>query len=169
MLSGLGGLILLAIGLFIGIWLRKRDPIRRNLLLSSSSSSSSDARQKTRDIAAFALMSSKLSSNDNYTQVTNMSVRSSIDPRFYANTVDPMNGPVFGPSVRPSISKTSEMAQFLPGMQIESLVPNPVYVSSPNEPIQESANEPTQNKQEKLVTNIYITHSNKESNGSVSN
>ena len=139
---GLAVLLLLGMGILAGIWLRRNDPFRRNLLSSASSSSSSATRQKTRDIAAFALMRSDLSPYDNQTHITNMSIRTSTSE------------PVFVPRAKPSFTKNSDMARFFPGMPIESLVPNPVFVSSP--PNQNLTNE--LNQPEKLITNIYITH-----------
>ena len=82
----------------------------------------------------------------------------------------------FAPSAKPSISKNSKnLAVFYPGVPIESIVPNPVYVNNPpadsrvlNNAIYENPHvnttmSPDQNKNEKLITSVYVTNTNKDS------
>lgn len=80
----------------------------------------------------------------------------------------------FSTSVKPSISKNSKnLAVFYPGVPIESIVPNPVYVNNQsgrvlNNAIYENPHlntslSPDQNKNEKLITSVYVTNTNNES------
>jgi len=72
----------------------------------------------------------------------------------------------FVPTAKPSISKNSRnLALFYPGVPIEAIVPNPVYVNNPlpfhHLPIPQdliNMNEDSVEPAQKMVTSVYVTN-----------
>ena len=89
-----------------------------------------------------------------------MTPRSSFDMRLVSNDLNGQQ--IFGQTPRPSNSKTPSIAQFYPGIPIESIVPNPVFVSNKQNNNNNSETKPL--SQEKLITSIYVTNSNHNQN-----
>ena len=83
-----------------------------------------------------------------------MSPRSSFDIRLTSNDLNSQQ--IFGQTPKPSNSKTPSIAQFYPGIPIESIVPNPVFVT----PMQTNNNEGKVLNQDRLITSVYVTNSN---------
>lgn len=151
----------------IGCWLFRENKNRRGFFSSWSYSSSTTSSRSSninkihlhKPIDQFSVLTSSFPQGDAFTSVTNMTPRSSFDQRLISSNIDINNQQIFGQTPRPSYSKSSSIAQFYPGIPLNSIVPNPVFVTK------QSNNENFIN-QEKLITSIYVTNSgqNKDTN-----
>jgi hypothetical protein len=122
---------------------------------SSAQSSHSGLRtHKHRPLDQFSVLTSAFPQVDAFTSVTNMTPRSSFDIRLISNDLNSQQ--IFGQIPKPSNSKTPSIAQFYPGIPIESIVPNPVFVT----PMQANNNETKFVNQDRLITSVYVTNTN---------
>jgi hypothetical protein len=164
LLIAFGVLLLTAILLVIGCWFLKGKIIRERFFSSTSLSSSSSSgsfngglTHKHKPIDQFSVLASTFPQGDAFTSVTNMTPRSSFDNRLITGNLD-IGQQIFGQIPRPSNSKTPSLAQFYPGIPIESIVPNPVFVNKPVVAVNDDNNKILNN--ERLITSIYVTNSN---------
>lgn len=155
----------------------RRSSIKRSLLSNySSSGSSAGSSQKARD--QFANLTNTFPQGDAYPNMSGVISRTSFENKNFDNaSLSSSMAPSdlrFVPSAKPSISKNSKnLAVFYPGMSIESIVPNPVYVNNtnnvqPHQPIpQEFQNQ--DNTPAKLITSVYVTNKTPSANENTSN
>ena len=165
LLIAFGVLLFAAILLVIGCWFLKGKIIRERFFSSTSYMSSSSSSgsfnggltHKHKPIDQFSVLASTFPQGDAFTSVTNMTPRSSFDNRLITGNLD-IGQQIFGQTPRPSNSKTPSLAQFYPGIPIESIVPNPVFVNKPVVAVTDDNNKILNN--ERLITSIYVTNSN---------
>lgn len=171
LLIAFGVLLFICIWIVIGCWMFKGDQIKRRFLSSSSYSSSSGSSTRSTDtirrhinkpIDQFSILTNTFPQGiDAFTSVSNMTPRTSFDHRLVASNLDLNAQQIFGQTPRPSHSKSSSIAQFYPGIPIESIVPNPVFIQKPSNTVNiENTNKP----QEKLITSVYVTNSTNSQN-----
>ena len=177
LLIAFGVLLFICIMIVIGCWLFKGDQIRRRFLSSSSYSSSSGSSTRSTDTARrhihkpidqFSILTNTFPQGiDAFTSVSNMTPRTSFDRRLVSSNLDLNAQQIFGQTPRPSHSKSSSIAQFYPGIPIESIVPNPVFIQKPPSHVNQIENKPQ--TQEKLITSIYVTNSNQRTDDDFNN
>ncbi len=104
----------------------RNSQIKRSLLSNHSSSGSSSGTSKNQ----FSRLAETFAP-DAFTNITSITPRTSFTKINYSSASMAPSEPRFVPSARPSISKNSRsIALFYPGVPIENVVPNPVYINN---------------------------------------
>ena len=161
LLIALGCLLFLALFIVLFFTIFRNNGIKRSLLSNKSSSDASSMSNNTQN--QFDILTNTFPQYDAFTHLTSVTPRSSLDHINYGHGVVQAE-PRFSPSAKPSISKNSRsLALFYPGMPIESIVPNPVYVNNPNmeqviQNIVANNTNTAESQSPKLITSIYVTH-----------
>ncbi len=153
---------IIVIGIFL---IARRTGIHRSLLSNHSSSGSSSGGNSRKHRDQFDHLTSTFPQGS----FPSIIQRNSFENKnFDAASLSPSMTPSdlrFVPTAKPSISKNSKnLAVFYPGVPIESIVPNPVYVNNPQAfqhlPIPRDLidmNEGGETAQ-RLVTSVYVTN-----------
>ena len=162
----------------------KRNGVRRSLLSNYSSAGSTAGSTSKMHKDQFDHLTNTFPQGESgFSNLSGIHPRTSFENRQYNGSINGSLTPSmtpsdlkFSPTARPSISKNSKnLAVFYPGVPIESIVPNPVYVNNPanenpratlNSAIYENPQLSQTNKAytnsnnniEKLVTSVYVTN-----------
>ena len=176
LLIGVGCLCFAAIVITALLVCCKRRGIHRSLL-SNRSSSGSSAGSSSRKIVKdqFSHLTSTFPQGNEFSRMGGIVTRNSFENKQFVGSIRSLTSlnPSelrFNPTAKPSFSKnTKNLAVFYPGVPIENIVPNPVFVSNQNNnnvmhstsyesPCFDAALAANLNtNQEGLVTSVYIT------------